>query len=80
MENLNTNFWNHEYRHEMRGLKPNLQIEVKKTFEEFDLNLNEKSDLHYQLICEIVGDYTIEGENKNERIARLNKSYLNFKF
>tara|TARA_B100000073_G_C23353182_1_gene419709 strand:- start:217 stop:450 length:234 start_codon:yes stop_codon:yes gene_type:complete len=74
------NFWNHTYRHEMRNLKPSLQREVKKTFQEFNLELDGESELHYQLICEVVGDYTIEGEDENERTKRLNKSYKNFNF
>lgn len=70
-------FWNHIYRHEMRDLKPSLQKEVKKTFQEFNLELSGKSDLHYQLICEVIGDYIIQGEDENERIKRLKKSYNN---
>ncbi len=72
-----TYFWNHAYRHEMRNLKPSLQKEVKKTFKDFNLELDGKSDLHYQLICEVVGDYTIEGEHENQRTKRLKESYNN---
>ena len=68
-------FWNHEYRHEMRDLKPSLQKEVHDTFLEFDLELDGASDLHYELICSVVGDYTIEGEHENERLNRLKNSY-----
>ena len=69
-------FWNHEYRHLMRDLKDSVKQEVKETFIEFDLELSGKSDLHYQLICEVVGDYTIQGEHSNARALRLKKSYL----
>ena len=71
----NTYFWNHEYRHYMRSLKPSLQNEVRKTFIEWGLELTGTSDLHEQLICEIIGDYTIENEDKNERAKRLEHSY-----
>tara|TARA_B100000768_G_C11097215_1_gene297522 strand:+ start:128 stop:349 length:222 start_codon:yes stop_codon:yes gene_type:complete len=70
-------FWNHEYRHEMRDLKLSLKKEVYKTFLEFDLELNGKSEMHFQLICEIVGDYTIQGEDKGNRKKRLDYSYNN---
>jgi len=69
-------FWNHEYRHLMRDLKDSVKQEVKETFIEFDLELSGKSDLHHQLICEVVGDYTIQGEPSNARALRLKKSYL----
>ena len=55
-------FWNHEYRHDMRDLKDSVKKEVYNTFIEFGLKPNGKSDLHYQLICEVIGDYLIEGE------------------
>ena len=74
---LNTYFWNHEYRHYMRDLKPSLQNEVKKTFIEWELELTGVSDLHEQIICEIIGDYTIIGEGENERTERLEHSYKN---
>ena len=60
----------------MRDLKDSVKQEVKETFIEFDLELSGKSDLHYQLICEVVGDYTIQGELSNARALRLKKSYL----
>ena len=76
MNNLKTtNFWNHNYRHYMRGLRTSLQSEIKQSFNDFDLELCGVSDLHEQLICEIIGDYVIEGENKNERNKRLEHSY-----
>jgi hypothetical protein len=65
----------HEYRHEMRDLKPSVKMEVYNVFLEFDLNPSDVSDLHYQLICEVVGDYTIQGEDVNNRKVRLHKSY-----
>ena len=74
---LNTYFWNHQYRHYMRDLKPSLQNEVKKTFIEWSLDLDGVSQLHEQLICEIIGDYTIIGEQENERAKRLEYSYKN---
>jgi hypothetical protein len=68
-------FWNHEYRHELRTLKPHLQEEVKKSWLQYDLELDGVSDLHLELICCINGDYTIEGEAPEERLKRLEKSY-----
>ena len=73
----NPYFWNHKYRHYMRSLRTSLQNEVKKTFVEWELELTGESDLHEQLICEIIGDYTIQGEDKNERNKRLEHSYSN---
>jgi len=75
MTTINNYFWNHEYRHEMRDLKPSVKMEVYNVFLEFDLNPSDISDLHYQLICEVVGDYTIQGEDVNNRKVRLQKSY-----
>ena len=68
-------FWNREYRHHLRTLRPSLQNEVKKTFKEFGLKLNETSNLHLDLILEIVGDYTIQGEEETKRKERLDYSY-----
>lgn len=68
-------FWNHAYRHYMRSLKPSLQKDVYDTFLEFDLELNGVSDLHEQLICEIIGDYTIDGEPAEAREERLRVAY-----
>ena len=68
-------FWNHEYRHIMRGLKPVLQNEIKKTFSEWDLDLSGKSDLHLELINEVIGDYTIEGEPEISISNRLHYAY-----
>ena len=69
-------FWNHEYRHFMRDLKDSVKVEVYRTFKEFDLDVNGKSDLHFELICEVIGDYTIQGEPKDAREKRLAKSYI----
>ena len=69
-------FWNYEYRHTMRDLKNSVKKEVYKTFVEFGLKPNGKSDLHYQLICEVIGDYLIEGETDKDRHSRLKKSYI----
>ena len=77
MTTIANNFWNHEYRHEMRTLKPSYKMDVYKTFLEFDLNPSDKSELHFQLICEVVGDYTIQGECDNARQLRLQNSYKN---
>ena len=73
----NPYFWNHKYRHYMRSLRPSLQNEVKKTFIEWNLELIGISDLHEQLICEIIGDYLIQGEVEGERKKRLDHSYSN---
>jgi hypothetical protein len=59
----------------MRDLKPSVKMDVYNVFLEFDLNPSDVSDLHYQLICEVVGDYTIQGEDVNNRKVRLQKSY-----
>ena len=69
------NFWNHGYRHQMRDLRPSKQKEVYDTFIEFDLDLDGKSDMHLDLMNEVIGDYTIQGENKNNREKRLKYSY-----
>jgi len=69
-------FWNHEYRHTMRDLKDSVKKEVYNTFLEFDLKPNGVSDLHYQLICEVIGDYLIEGETQEDRHSRLKNSYI----
>ena len=68
-------FWNHEYRHEMRDLTYSKKIEVLNTFLDFDLDIAAKSDFHYELICEVIGDYTIQGECETEREKRLKESY-----
>ena len=73
----NPYFWNHKYRHYMRSLRTSLQNEVKKTFIEWDLELTGISDLHEQLICEIIGEYTIQGEDEGEIKKRLDHSYSN---
>ena len=52
-----------------------IELENGVTFLEFDLELDGASDLHYELICSVVGDYTIEGEHENERLNRLKNSY-----
>tara|TARA_R100001163_G_scaffold20136_1_gene17511 strand:- start:6735 stop:7037 length:303 start_codon:yes stop_codon:yes gene_type:complete len=77
MTNTNTYFWAHEYRHYMRSLRTSLQNEVLRAFIDFDLEPTGVSDLHEQLICEIIGDYTIKGENPNNRLKRLKYAYPN---
>tara|TARA_R110000751_G_scaffold108819_1_gene205575 strand:+ start:924 stop:1082 length:159 start_codon:yes stop_codon:yes gene_type:complete len=52
-------------------------MDVYKTFLEFNLSPSDKSELHFQLICEVVGDYTIQGECDNARQLRLQNSYKN---
>jgi len=69
------NFWNQEYNYKMKDLRDDFKKDVYNTFLEFDLEPSEVSDLHYQLICEIIGDYTIQGEDENERIKRLEYAY-----
>ena len=76
MTTIKKYFWNQEYRHEMRTLKPSRKMDVYNIFLEFDLDPSESSDLHYQLICEVVGDYTIQGEDVNQKQIRLQNSYI----
>ena len=76
MKIIKNYFWNHEYRHEMRTLKPSRKMDVYNVFLKFNLDPSESSDLHYQLICEVVGDYTIQGEDVNEKQIRLQNSYI----
>lgn len=68
-------FWNHAYRHEMRDLRPSLKIEVYKAFVDFGLQPDATSDMHQQLIDEIVGDWMIQGEPESNRLERLKYSY-----
>jgi len=75
-QNIMNYFWNYDYRHTMRDLKDSVKKEVYNTLIEFDLELNGKSDLHFELICEVIGDYTIQGEPKNARKIRLQNSYI----
>jgi hypothetical protein len=68
-------FWNHEYRHEMRDLRYSKKMEVLNAFLEFNLDISDKSDLHFDLIREVIGDYVIKGEDEREREKRLKESY-----
>ena len=69
------NFWNNEYTNKMKGLRDDFKKEIYDTFLEFDLNPSDASDLHYQLICEVIGDYLIQGEDEEERTKRLEYAY-----
>lgn len=70
-----TYFWNHEYRHQMRDLKPLIQNRIKRAFKQFDLELDGVSNLHLQLIQEYTGEYMIEGETIEDMKARMTKNY-----
>jgi len=69
------NFWNNEYNNTMKDLRDDFKKEVYNTFLEFDLNPSIASDFHYQLICEVIGDYLIQGEDEEERTKRLDYAY-----
>jgi len=69
-------FWNHEYRHYMRDLKPSYKYEVYKELKDWDLELDGKSDLHLELIQGVIGDYTINGEDDSQRVERLENAYI----
>jgi len=71
------NFWNNEYNNKMKDLRDDFKKEVYNTFLEFDLNPSTASDFHYQLICEVIGDYLIQGEEEEERTKRLDYAYNN---
>jgi hypothetical protein len=71
-----TYFWNHEYRHQMRDLKPSIQKRIKRAFERFDLQLDGVSDLHLELIQEYTGEYLIEGETIQDMEARMKANYI----
>ena len=68
-------FWNHNYRHIMRGLKYNKRKSIYNDFLKFGLTLDSSSDIHEQIIKENIGDYNIKGENKKERVKILKESY-----
>lgn len=72
----NTFFWNHEYRFQMRDLKPSIQKGIKKAFKQFGLALNGKSDLHLQIIQEFTGEYLIEGETIQDMQKRMASNYI----
>lgn len=69
-------FWNNEYKHYMRDLKPSYKYEVYKELKDWDLELDGKSDLHLELIQGVIGDYTINGEDDSQRIERLENAYI----
>jgi hypothetical protein len=69
-------WWNHEYRHYMRGLKPSIILAINKSFRQFGLTLDGKSDMHLQLIQEHVGEYIISGETRADMERRMAQSYL----
>jgi len=73
---MTTYFWNHEYRHQMRDLKPSIQKRIKRAFERFDLQLDGVSDLHLELIQEYTGEYLIEGETIQDMEARMKANYI----
>jgi len=73
---IKNNYWNQEYKHNMRGLKPSKKIEVYNLFLEFGLCVNGTSDLHYELILEATGEYLIKGETIKNMLDRLDKSYV----
>jgi len=76
MANNKTSFWNHEYRHQMRGLKPSIQQKIMDAFIWWDLPLNGKSDMHLQIIQEFIGDYLIKGETIQDMETRLASNYI----
>ena len=53
-------FWNTEYKHDMRSATPLQRVEVHNAFTEFGLDLDGKSDLHEQLVAEMLGNFTVE--------------------
>lgn len=71
-----TYFWNHEYRHQMRDLKPSIQNQIKRAFNSFGLALNGQSDLHLQIIQEHTGEYMIQGETIQDMEARMKANYI----
>jgi hypothetical protein len=76
LENGNISyFWNHEYRHEMRTLKTEKQIEIYQEFIEWGLDPVGKSDLHKEIIDSVIGDFTIQGEPESARLNRIASSY-----
>lgn len=68
-------WWNHEYRHYMRDLKPSIVLQINRAFRRFGLALNGTSDLHLQIIQEYVGEYIIDGETIDDMKRRMAKSY-----
>ena len=76
MKTIKNNYWNHEYRHYMRDLKPSLKVEIFNLLTEWDLNPSEVSELHEELICSVIGDFTIQGENPKNRAERISESYI----
>lgn len=76
MANNTTFFWNHEYRFQMRDLKPRIKNQIKKAFKDFELALDGKSDLHLQIIQEFTGEYMIEGETIQDMNKRMASNYI----
>ena len=76
MANNRTSFWNHEYRFQMRDLKPSIQQEIKNAFIWWELPLDGKSDLHLQIIQEFTGEYMIEGETIQDMEKRMASNYI----
>ncbi len=74
--NMTTYFWNHEYRHYMRDLKPSIQNQIKRAFKSFGLALDGQSDLHLEIIQEHIGEYMIEGETIQDMEARMKANYI----
>jgi len=74
--NMTTYFWNHEYRHYMRDLKPSIQNQIKRAFKSFGLALDGQSDLHLEIIQEHTGEYMIQGETIQDMEARMKANYI----
>jgi hypothetical protein len=69
------NWWNKRYDRYYVGLKQEIKDKIRQAYRDLDLHSGGRTQEHYEILLDYIGDYYILGESLTEKNERINKNY-----
>lgn len=69
------NWWNERFDRYYIGLKDEVKDKIRQAYRDLDMHSGGRSQLHYEILMEYIGDYYIFGESLQQRLERIKSNY-----
>lgn len=69
------NWWNQRYDRYYIGLKDEVKDKIRQAYRDLDLHSGGRTQIHYEILQEYIGNYFIFGESLQERLDRIKLNY-----
>lgn len=71
------NWWNQKYDRYYKGLKQEVKDRIRHAYRDLDMHSGGRTQEHYEILLDHIGDYYIFGESLQDRNKRINSNYEN---